>query len=57
MNKNAILKKGLELKVDYSDTWTCYKGGEKACGRCGACRERLEAFANNGIIDPLLYDN
>ena len=32
------------MNVDYSKTWTCYKGKEKACGKCGSCVERLEAF-------------
>ena len=55
MDKISILKEGIGLGVDYSMTWTCYKGHSKACGRCGSCRERLEAFAINGIVDPLPY--
>ncbi len=57
INKIDILKKGLELGVDYSLTHTCYnpnKAGE-SCGKCGSCRERLEAFEKNGIKDPLKY--
>ncbi len=42
---------------DYRMTWTCYKGLDKACGKCGACVERLEAFASVGWIDPLEYEN
>jgi len=51
--KADILRKGLELGVDYSLTWTCYEGKELACGRCGACTERLEAFREVGVKDPL----
>lgn len=56
VDKNAILADGLAMGLDYSNTWTCYNGREKACGRCGACVERLEAFAANGINDPLSYE-
>jgi len=55
VNKADILRKGLELGVDYSLTWTCYEGQELACGRCGACTERLGAFREVGIEDPLKY--
>ncbi|MDX1816463.1 MAG: 7-cyano-7-deazaguanine synthase QueC [Marinobacter sp.] len=56
MDKGAILARGLELGLDYSQTWTCYNGRDKACGRCGSCVERLEAFAANGVTDPLDYE-
>jgi len=55
-DKGQIIEKGLEWVVDYSLTWTCYKGLDKPCGKCGSCRERAEAFENNGVIDPLLCD-
>lgn len=55
MDKTSIIKRGLEVGVDYSKTWTCYKGEELACGACGSCQERLEAFKNNGIKDPVEY--
>lgn len=55
-NKTEIIRQGLEIGVDYAKTWTCYKGLEKACGRCGSCQERLEAFKNNGVEDPLEYE-
>lgn len=55
-DKIEILKTGLELGLDYSKTWTCYKGRERACGKCGACQERLEAFKLNGLEDPLPYE-
>lgn len=55
INKTEILRIGLKLKVPYELTWTCYKGGEIACGVCGSCQERLEAFHVNGMEDPLPY--
>lgn len=54
-SKADILKRGLELGVDYSLTWSCYEGGELACGKCGTCQERLEAFKEVGIKDPISY--
>lgn len=56
MDKGEILAEGLRLGLDYSRTWTCYNGREQACGRCGSCVERLEAFASQGIRDPLPYE-
>lgn len=56
MDKGEILAEGLKLGLDYSQTWTCYNGRDKACGRCGSCVERLEAFAANGVTDPLEYE-
>lgn len=55
LNKADILRIGIPLGVHYEDTWTCYKGEEKACGTCGSCTERLEAFNTIGIPDPLSY--
>lgn len=55
-SKADILREGLAMGLDYSDTWTCYEGHELACGVCGSCRERLAAFAANGVIDPLTYN-
>jgi 7-cyano-7-deazaguanine synthase len=56
VNKTAILADGLSMGLDYSNTWTCYNGREKACGKCGSCQERLEAFSDNKIIDPIAYE-
>lgn len=56
LSKSDILKIGLDMELDYSHTWTCYNGREKACGRCGSCVERLEAFAEAGKIDPIPYE-
>lgn len=55
-DKTSIIKRGLEIGVDYSKTWTCYKGLAKACGKCGSCQERLEAFNNNNTKDPVDYE-
>lgn len=56
VSKTDILTDGLNMDLDYSQTWTCYNGREKACGKCGACQERLEAFRDNNAIDPLTYE-
>lgn len=56
-NKIGILKDGLAMGLDYSKTWTCYNGREKACGKCGSCVERLEAFSKNGLTDPIAYES
>lgn len=55
-DKERILRRGLELGVDYSLTWTCYEGKELACGKCGSCVERLEAFGKLGIKDLVRYE-
>lgn len=57
ITKGEIAKIGKRLCVDYSLTYSCYKGGEKHCGVCGTCRERKEAFAEAGIDDPTEYYN
>lgn len=54
-SKAEILRLGLELAVGYSQTWSCYEGQEVACGRCPTCAERLQAFAEVGVPDPLPY--
>ncbi|PAV25042.1 preQ(0) biosynthesis protein QueC [Tamilnaduibacter salinus] len=56
LDKTEILSEGLAMGLDYSQTWTCYNGREAACGRCGSCVERLEAFAHHGVSDPLPYE-
>ncbi len=55
-DKIEILKTGIEMGLDYGNTWTCYNGREKACGKCGSCNERLEAFRLNHQQDPLEYE-
>ncbi len=56
MRKVELLRLGLDLGVDYSHTWSCYRGGEKACGTCPTCVERLNAFRDIGAADPLEYE-
>ena len=55
MTKADIARRGHELGVDYSKTWSCYVGGEIHCGECGTCVERREAFLLAGIPDPTEY--
>ena len=55
-SKIDILNDGITMGLNYGDTWTCYNGREKACGKCGSCVERLEAFAECNATDPLLYE-
>ena len=55
MTKSQIATRGRELGIDYAETWSCYKGGDKHCGRCGTCIERKEALAEAGIPDPTDY--
>lgn len=56
MNKAEVVKKGLELKVPYELTWSCYEGKEKQCGKCGTCIDRLKAFKENNVEDPVGYE-
>jgi len=56
LSKGEICSIGLELGVPFEKTWTCYKGGDLACGKCGSCTERLEAFEFAGAKDPLPYE-
>ena len=53
--KSAIVTEGAAHGTPFADTWSCYKGGEKHCGRCGTCVERQEAFALAGAVDPTEY--
>ena len=57
-DKTSILKQGysLEIPTPYDLTRTCYKDQVFSCGKCGSCQERLEAFENIGIKDPILYE-
>lgn len=54
ITKTEIVTRGLALGVDYSLTYSCYKGEEKPCGVCGTCVERKEAFEQAGAVDPLV---
>lgn len=55
--KDAIVAEGDRLKVPFADTWTCYKGGQRHCGKCGSCVERKEAFLLAGVSDPTEYED
>lgn len=55
MTKGDIARQGARLGVDYARTWSCYKGGDVHCGRCGTCVERREAFAEAEVPDPTVY--
>ena len=57
LTKAQIAERGKLLGVDYGHTYSCYKGREHHCGRCGTCRERREALAAAGIADPTIYDD
>lgn len=54
LNKAEVVKIGLDLNAPYELTWSCYEGGEKPCGKCGTCIDRMNAFKANGVIDPLM---
>lgn len=57
LTKVDIAKRGKELGIDYSETWSCYKGGDVHCGRCGTCVERKEALEQAGIADHTVYEH
>lgn len=57
LSKADIALRGKRLGVDYATTYSCYKGGEKHCGRCGTCLERRRALADAGIVDTTEYDD
>lgn len=56
LDKAAIARRGVELGVDFAETWSCYKGGDLHCGVCGTCVERREAFLLAGLPDPTVYE-
>lgn len=56
ITKGQIAARGAALGLDYSKTYSCYKGGEHHCGRCGTCVERREALREAGIVDNTIYD-
>ncbi|MCJ7463475.1 MAG: 7-cyano-7-deazaguanine synthase QueC [Thermoplasmata archaeon] len=55
-SKADIVREAIRLKVPMEDTWSCYKGGVKACGKCDSCLLRLRGFSEAGIRDPLEYE-
>lgn len=54
--KTQVIKEGLTLGVPYKLTWSCYEGKEKACGKCASCLDRMKAFEENGVKDPIEYE-
>ena len=54
-HKDEIIQMGLDLKVPYEHTWTCYNQGPASCGVCSACVSRLGGFDYLGVWDPLKY--
>ncbi len=57
MDKGRIVREGVRLGVPFALTWSCYREGDKACGRCDSCLLRLRGFARAGGTDPLEYEN
>lgn len=55
-SKNGIAHDAVRLGVPFELTWTCYKGGDKHCGKCGACQERIEAEREAGIYNEAFYE-
>jgi 7-cyano-7-deazaguanine synthase len=56
LTKTGVIKQGLELGVPYELTWSCYEGKDKACGKCASCVDRMNAFKENGVEDPIEYE-
>lgn len=56
ITKSDIARIGKKLGIDYTETWSCYKGGEIHCGKCGTCVERKEALSEAGIEDCTIYE-
>ena len=56
ITKSDIARIGKKLGIDYTETWSCYKGGRVHCGKCGTCVERKEALAEAGIEDKTIYE-
>ncbi|WP_126939561.1 7-cyano-7-deazaguanine synthase QueC [Veillonella sp. VA142] len=55
-NKSQIVKLGIELKIPYELTWSCYNGEDIPCGKCGTCIDRINAFKSNDVKDPAIKE-
>jgi 7-cyano-7-deazaguanine synthase len=56
LTKAQIIKLGRDLNAPIHLTWSCYRGGERACGRCDSCLLRLKGFEDAGLKDPIEYE-
>jgi 7-cyano-7-deazaguanine synthase len=56
-SKADIVTEGARVDTPFAQTWSCYKGGDHHCGRCGTCVERREAFHLAGVADPTTYED
>jgi 7-cyano-7-deazaguanine synthase len=56
-SKGDIVTDGAKHGTPFAETWSCYKGGARHCGRCGTCVERREAFHLAGVVDPTDYED
>ncbi len=56
MAKHEIIERGIDLGAPLEHTWSCYRDGDAACGRCDSCRIRLKGFARAGVEDPIAYE-
>ena len=57
ISKADIARRGKELGLRYRETWSCYRGGDRHCGRCGTCMERKEALREAGVLDDTEYED
>lgn len=56
-SKANIVREGVWLNVPFADTWSCYQGGQRHCGRCATCVERREALPLAQVDDPTAYED
>lgn len=56
LSKSDIALRGKQLGIDYTETYSCYKGGEHHCGTCATCQERRQALKEAGINDKTIYE-
>ena len=56
-SKADIVRDGARHGTPFAETWSCYKGGARHCGRCGTCVDRREAFHLAGVVDPTVYED
>ena len=57
LTKTEIALRGKQIGLDYSETYSCYKGGKNHCGKCGTCRERIEALREARVHDTTVYED